>query len=288
MTRARGHIFVVNNWTPEEREALIRNAPKMRYIIFGEEVGKKCGTPHLQGYLYAGKQMSFKAVSKAMQVPRMAQKEAFGTVEQNKTYCSKEATNVFEHGDPPHQGKHMDLESAAEAVAAGASLFDICADNPALYSRNHRGLQAVADMSQDHSEQCKYTADQFNRPLETDFSKSIILHGPADCGKTQYALCHFAKPLFIRHLDDLKYFNQKGRYDGIVFDDMSFNHIPRSAQIHLLDQDNTSSIHIRYGTATIPAGTPKIFCTNEKNIFKQDDPAIDRRIRNITIDGKLF
>jgi len=285
MSRVRGHIFVVNNWTAEERENLIRYAPKFKYLIFGEEVGKKCGTPHLQGYVYTGKQMSFKAVSKSLHCPRMAQLEAFGTAEDSQRYCSKDAKNVFEHGDPPKQGKRNDLNDMAYAVADGVSLHELAVDNPPMYARYARGLRDLEDMLVDHSESSKYTAADFNRPLETDFSKSIIVTGTPDCGKTQWALAHFKKPLLVSHIDDLKYYAQ-GRYDGIVFDDMDFRHIPRTAQIHLTDMDNTRSIHIRYGTARLPPGTKKIFTTNEEAIFK-DDPAINRRIRTIKVD-KLF
>jgi hypothetical protein len=78
-------------------------------------------------------------------------------------------------------------------------------------------------------------------------------------------------------MDDLGNFDI-ANHTGIVFDDMCFKHLPRTAQIHLVDQDDDRSIHIRYTTAFIPAGTPKVFTSNTPDIFEVHDEAIDRRI----------
>lgn len=57
--RTTNWVFTLNNYTPEEIDALIYSAePKLRdgedsnvaFVAFSEEVGKK-GTPHLQGFL---------------------------------------------------------------------------------------------------------------------------------------------------------------------------------------------------------------------------------------------
>lgn len=81
-------------------------------------------------------------------------------------------------------------------------------------------------------------------------------------------------------MDDLIHF-ESGEYDGIIFDDMDFRHLPRVAQIHILDTDDRRSIHCRYTCANIPAGTRKIFTTNEDggSIFSFPDPALDRRCK---------
>jgi len=112
----------------------------------------------------------------------------------------------------------------------------------------------------------------------------MIFWGPSGFGKTQFALAHFKNPLFVTHLDELSRFN-KAVHDGIVFDDMSFSHLPRNTQIYLLDQDNNRAIHVRYKTAKLPKHTKKIFTTNTREIFSwvddsgMDDKALLRRAK---------
>ncbi len=117
--------------------------------------------------------------------------------------------------------------------------------------------------------------------------QSTILVGEAGIGKTQYALWskHFKNPLLVSHLDRLKDFDENV-HDGIVFDDMNFQHLPRTSQIHLLDWDVERDVHIRYGIACIPAHTRKIFTCNEgkKNFpFLRKNAAIERRYQKIEL-----
>lgn len=114
------------------------------------------------------------------------------------------------------------------------------------------------------------------------FDGTVIgIVGPTGCGKTSWATRVAPKPaLWVRHMDDLRRFRD-GHHASIIFDDMDFGHLPRVAQIHILDWYMPSSIHVRYGTVTIPAKTPKIFTGNSRMF--SDDPAINRRIRIFNI-----
>lgn len=115
----------------------------------------------------------------------------------------------------------------------------------------------------------------FTMPTER---KSLWIKGTTGIGKTTWAKKNAKKPsLFIRHMDQLRYF-QPGFHQSLIFDDMSFLHLPREAQIHILDQDDVSALHLRNVIATIPPGTQKIFLSNI-DIFDTSDPAIDRRVR---------
>lgn len=114
-----------------------------------------------------------------------------------------------------------------------------------------------------------------------DESKVLILWGDTGLGKTSMAKILVPKPaLMVSHLDDLKKF-RSGYHKGIIFDDVSIKHLPETSQIHLLDSFDTRSIHVRYGTVTIPKNTPKIFTCNEFPVSKI--PAIERRIQNIRV-----
>lgn len=114
-----------------------------------------------------------------------------------------------------------------------------------------------------------------------DFTKPLVLVGPTGCGKTTWAINNAPKPaLLCTHLDRLRDF-RPGFHKSIVFDDMSFCHLPRESQIHLTDKHLPRDIHVRYGMANIPANTIKIFTANIRPFT--EDPAINRRIRVINI-----
>lgn len=110
-------------------------------------------------------------------------------------------------------------------------------------------------------------------------SKVLVLEGETGCGKTTWALKHAPKPsLLITHLDMLKKEFDPAYHKSIIFDDMSFCHLPREAQLHIVEQRTPTQIHVRYGIALIPPGTVKIFTCNQYCFSV--DPAIDRRIHH--------
>lgn len=136
-----------------------------------------------------------------------------------------------------------------------------------------------------------YDITLFNRgPIPLD--KSVLLYGPSNTGKTQFALAHFNNPLFCTHIDKLKELSPD--HDGIVFDDMSFKHWPPEAIIHLLDKECDRQINVRYGTVDIPANTIKIFTHNTSNPFYNDEineeqkEAIKRRYLGVQVLNPLF
>ena len=91
---------------------LFRSVSQSRYAVYGYEVGKKNGTPHLQGYVYFHQPKQHRAVSKLF--PGAWVGASKGSVEQNQAYCSKEANGGFEYGDPP-----MDADVARRKGGAG-------------------------------------------------------------------------------------------------------------------------------------------------------------------------
>lgn len=112
-------------------------------------------------------------------------------------------------------------------------------------------------------------------------AKSICLVGPSGCGKTSWAKRECPKPaLWVRHLDVLRSFRPE-YHKSIVFDDMSFGHMPITAQIHIVDWQDVSHIHCRYGHATIPENTLRFFTCN--NFPFADHPAIHRRLHLINL-----
>jgi len=115
--------------------------------------------------------------------------------------------------------------------------------------------------------------------IDAEDRRSHLIIGPSGIGKTTWALREANKPaLLVTHMDTLKSVTKD--HKSIIFDDMSFIHIPREAQIQLVDRDLPRSIHVRYGTANIPAGIQKIFTANVP-IFDTSDEAIRRRVNTV-------
>lgn len=111
-------------------------------------------------------------------------------------------------------------------------------------------------------------------------NKTHVLIGPSGCGKSTWAKRVSPKPaLWVNHLDDLKKLSNE--HKSIIFDDMSFTHLPRETQIYLVDQDDCRTIHCRHTNATIPAKMPKIFTANSYPFV--EDEAIRRRVQVFNI-----
>lgn len=136
--------------------------------------------------------------------------------------------------------------------------------------------------------QGKYPLDSFpidwRNGVKSEEITSLILWGESGIGKTQFAKALLPGALLASHIDDLRSFDP-GTHNGIIFDDMDFAHTPRTSQIHLVDFDEDRSIHCRYDVAFIPAGTQKIFTTNEAGgrIVDLRDAAIKRRVRVVEL-----
>lgn len=112
-------------------------------------------------------------------------------------------------------------------------------------------------------------------------NKCAVLVGPTGCGKSTWAKRVAPKPaLWVSHLDVLRMF-KPGFHKSIIFDDMSFHHMPVQAQIHLTDWVDSRQIHCRYGYASIPAGTVKIFTCNEYPFSEHE--AVARRVSYIQL-----
>lgn len=115
--------------------------------------------------------------------------------------------------------------------------------------------------------------------------KSLVINGSPGCGKTNWAKKHSKKPsLFVSHLDRLKDFDD-AFHKSIIFDDMDFNHLPRTSQIHLVDRENPRDVHIRYRVAHIPSKIQKIFTTNGFPFTA--DNAIKRRTEWFFVDNQI-
>lgn len=85
--QARAWCYTVNNWTEEEYEIL--KETDSIYHIIGKEIGEKCKTPHLQGYIYLKGRGKRETGMKKI-CPRGIWIICNGTPKENYTYCSKQ------------------------------------------------------------------------------------------------------------------------------------------------------------------------------------------------------
>lgn len=286
------------------------------YLIEAHELGES-GTPHIQGYCQLKVGMTLNQMKSFC--PTAHFEVARGTPYQNFLYCAKgdqshaEWTESKEQGPnygknasflewgvrpkPPinaHKKKPKDdtyeKALAAPTVREGMDIVkthkarDYCLHGDAI-ERHLKNAKAPSYAS-------KFLLSDFNQPPLDVSSKAIFLSGVSNSGKTQWALAHFKNPLLVSHMDQLKRLGPD--HDGIVFDDMAFNHWPPESVIHLLDMECERALHVRYGTVTIPAYTKKIFTSNKKNIFTAIDVeveqfnAIERRYKRVDIIRPLF
>lgn len=191
----------------------------------------------------------------------------YGTLpEETKKRSAKEAFALA--------GSHDEAEYLIACQAAGVSY---------QYAKRMREL-AFSDstnvITEDYVPNLEWECQRL-RDLALPENSCPVLVGPSGIGKTAWATRVAPKPcLWVSHLDVLRLF-KPSYHKSIVFDDMSFTHMPLQAQIHLLDWDRPRQIHCRYGYASIPAGTIKIFTCNDDPFTVH--PAINRRTTYIRL-----
>lgn len=123
-----------------------------------------------------------------------------------------------------------------------------------------------------------FTGETYEWDME---KRSLLIVGPKNIGKTQWAKSfvhhHLHRTfLYVTHLDGLK------KYDGedfIIFDDVSFKHLPMSTQKAVCEVEDSRDVHCRHVCASIPPGITKIFLHNEMPFAHcEHNTIMDRRV----------
>lgn len=275
---AKSFDFTLNNYSEDDINMFKRWAElgEVSMIRISKEIGES-GTPHLQGRVIFKRAYRLKQLKKLHEAVHW---EATLASADCIYLLKKDSDMIIDYQQPKKQkDDNSILKHAIDAIEDNCTLNDLWTHHARAMVIFGRGLETLWHKHNNPIVTSKFTLNDFTWAPLLDWSTSHIIWGASGIGKTQFALAHFNKPLLVSHIDDLKAFNPD-IHDGIVFDDMNFTHIPRTAQIHLLDIDQPRSIHIRYSTCTIPANTKKIFTTNEEGafIFNLEDEAIKRRV----------
>lgn len=143
------------------------------YLVYQTEKGAN-GTLHLHAYIEAKKKHKFTWWKKRFPLAHI---ECSRNREKSRAYCMKAQTRVdgpWELGNfVQGQRRPNELAEVARALAAGdRNLIDVARQNPDVYVRHHRGLQAlIAAIPQE-------------RP---DPPRVELLYGPPGCGKSRTA-----------------------------------------------------------------------------------------------------
>lgn len=268
--------FVIHNPKQEDRDWCNLISDDVNRIVVADEVGDNTGHLHLQG------DITFKT-SKRLSALKKLHPTATWTptkVCDSALYCKKVNGKIIIDRRNTSQGDRTDLEKATDAIKEGMSLRDLWQEHSTVMVKYSKGMEKMMQELRPMHTRPKYKLSDFLpwQPVELE-GTAHVWYGAPHCGKTQFALAHFKRPLLVRHMDTLKRFRCH-YHDGIVFDDMSFTHWHVTQQIALLDWEEDSDVHARYECAYIPAGTIKIFTCNDPNIFNLD-PAFGA-LRRIT------
>lgn len=289
MVKSEHHCFTKFNYDRDFIDRLRDYSSidhRINYICWGYELCPDTGRKHLQGYIQLRTRVEGSTITRLLNCNN---RNCNGSDEDNYNYCSKETTKDPEY-DPFFEeygtrreinrrikAKESRLLAACDLLKRGRPLDEVIDEFPDVYVKFHAGMEKLSKYKSFSYFQVKNGPWVWDIPW--DNSKSHIVFGQTNIGKTEYVKACFPHALFITHIDALARF-KSGKYDAIIFDDTSFLHIPDRAQLHLVDQDNDRDIHIRYGIVTIPAGTPKFFMHNNKRgvVNYWDFPEIRRRI----------
>lgn len=263
--------------------------------VFQLESAPTTGQLHFQGYLELNNKNRFEFIQSNLWKFDFLQ-ERKGTQLQAWNYASKLETRLL---GPWSFGQVDLIEGKKDTTYVEAMACSTVREAMAIVKLNKPrdfclyGSTIERNLSSHHQPVFKhpFQIGDFNRPA-LNFSKSALVYGNSNTGKTSFVLAHFKNPLVVSHVDTLKKLSPD--HDAIVFDDMSFAHWPAETVIHLLDVSFARDLHVRYGTVHIPANTVKIFTHNTKEIFYKSDisdvqrSAIERRVEYFHVKGPLY
>jgi hypothetical protein len=219
MSKSRSYCFTINNYSEQEKAFVATLKDKnAKYVICGQEV-TKTGVPHLQGYVSFKSPRTMSAVKKLLG-GRAHLEIAKGSAEQNKKYCTKEGTGIYEYGKMPRQGNRTDMVVYREAVVNGATEKELMTNDKTLkvwasYPKLRNRIKQAAREGQTRSKVDVY-----------------IFYGSSNTGKSFYA----------QNTDPTAYWKEANKwwdgYDGeetIIMDEFNGSWFPFDSWKRILD-----------------------------------------------------
>lgn len=215
--RSRAWCFTLNNYTQEEVDKL--KLYPCDYMLFGYEVGEE-GTPHLQGFFYAGTQRVLSAIKK--KTSDRIHLENARDIPASIAYCKKDG-NFFEQGDPPNQGKRADLDGLKEMIEKRAPMKEVAQANFGAFLQFHKGLKIYHEL-------CFEPRDHTQPPPQV-----IWLFGSTGTGKSAYPYKHHPQAdIYVKPPG--QWFDGYQQQPAVVLDDFDPSHMCFRNLLHLLDR----------------------------------------------------
>lgn len=251
--------FTLNNYTEAEIEVIKGNAPQMRYIIFGKEVGAE-GTPHLQGYLELKARKRLGGVKDLLCV-RVHLEIAMGTAEQNIAYCSKEG-NVWTAGAVVVAGQRTDLDKIRQMA-------------------NTDGMRAVSSVG--NYQQMK-VAEKFLEYNEEERNWECAVHwfwGATGTGKSRTAreMCS-PDDTYVKN-NESKWWSGYDKHEFVIIDDFRDSWWSITEMLRLLDR-YTCQLEVKGGHRQLLAKTIIVTsCQNPADCYRNTGERIQQLLRRI-------
>lgn len=289
--------FTINNYTDKHIEFF--KMQEYKYLIMYGEIGKKNNTPHIQGFISLDIKKKKRISTLSRQLKKFAGSGAWmalskGTPLENKIYCEKEGTKLFEDGNIKLCGKgsqERKLQDIQALIDDGMTMEQIAKENFNLYIQYGKRFEAYKELIEDKD--------------RDEYTEAYYVHGKTGTGKTTNFIQKMKeydkwnKVDFVEY--DGKYYGNYNNKPVAVFDDdykledkdilnlvnikpwkmrmlgkyKSFN----SKYVIIIDN---RSIDERFGTSLIHNG--------QLQLVKEADERIKRRFKVINYDtdeGKL-
>ncbi|AJP36369.1 replication-associated protein [Avon-Heathcote Estuary associated circular virus 7] len=244
-------------FTNERPHEQFITSPLIKYFIGQYEICPSSKRRHLQFYCEFVGQQRLGAVRQLFG-PTVHVEPRRGTVDEARTYCSKEDTREpgidsgpFENGTPSKSGKRSDLADIKEELDAGSSLKSISQQHFGQFLRYRKSFEAYIVLNQD--------------PRTWEMENSI-LWGEPGTGKTKLAYD-------LKERDGVEGYplmrNQNGNvwFDGyhgqeILLIDDYYGWIPLAFLLQLLDR---YPMNVQTKGGSVPFTSKKIIITSNKS-----------------------
>lgn len=252
-----------------------RNKHRIRYIVIGEEKGKKEQRLHYQGFVQFKDPVTMSAIKLYFMNETLHLEKCKGTELQNDKYCKKDGAFVTfgKIKSTRRQGQRTDLEEVKHKMDQGATIQTVAREHFALYVKFHAGFSKYHAM---------VTQDRTRAFRKVDV---MLIQGPTGTGKTRQAVTMYPNAYMI-HGMDMKWWNGYNGETELIIDEYN-NDVPITTLLSLLD-GYQKRLDVK-GSHTYANWNKVIITTNLHKLHKQASPEHQRALaRRITSTRDLF
>lgn len=212
-----------------------------RYVIAQLERGEN-GTLHYQGYI------EFRTAKRLSTIKRynvtIHWEQRRGTRQQAIDYCRKDDSRVdgpWEMGESgvSTQGTRSDIAKVAQEISTGSSLSKVATDNPTVYIKYARGVQALIAVRDSM------------QPIQHRDKKLVLVYGEPGIGKTYFVRTQHMHDLYVKS-GCHRWWDGYNDHRCVCIDDFAGGKsgIPLSSLLNIMDKWDTQ-VEIKGGTVML-------------------------------------